>query len=219
MSWTVLLKHLLPTFKGRHKDQLSCTYLHSSKTTAPAPRNMLQAIVLKAFMFMLNFTPASSTIDFSHSDISDSWNSWKEPIGITEYKSLLLARLPKTKPYHQEQTHLELWQAWCRDHFPGETVPVTNHPLREELFSNAQSELELTYLEMLVWLQHLTNTTNLGQNKILLLPWVPDQSARIHHKHSQGNNCSKWVPHTPRMPGTSIFVFYFFLGDYIDLKY
>ena len=41
---------------------------------------------------------------------------------------------------------LELWQAWCRDSFPGEPVPVTNHPLSEESFSNVQSELHLTQL-------------------------------------------------------------------------
>ncbi|KAK4806146.1 hypothetical protein QYF61_001069 [Mycteria americana] len=37
-------------------------------------------------------------------------------------------------------------QAWCRDHFPGEPVPVTDHPLSEEPFPYVQSELPLTQL-------------------------------------------------------------------------
>jgi len=41
---------------------------------------------------------------------------------------------------------LELGQAWCRDNFPGEPVPVTNHLLSEELFPNVSSELSLTQL-------------------------------------------------------------------------
>ncbi|KAK4807096.1 hypothetical protein QYF61_018437 [Mycteria americana] len=44
------------------------------------------------------------------------------------------------------QTLLELRQAWCCDHFPGEPVPVTNHPLSEEPFPNVQSELPLRQL-------------------------------------------------------------------------
>jgi len=36
---------------------------------------------------------------------------------------------------------LKLWQAWCHDHFPGEAVPVTGHPLSEDPFANIQSEL------------------------------------------------------------------------------
>lgn len=36
---------------------------------APAPRNTLQALVLQAFMFMLNFPIASQPIDFSHSNV------------------------------------------------------------------------------------------------------------------------------------------------------
>ena len=35
---------------------------------------------------------------------------------------------------------LELWQAWCFDHFP---VPVTDHPLSEEPFPIVQPELPL----------------------------------------------------------------------------
>ena len=38
---------------------------------------------------------------------------------------------------------VELWQAWCHDHIPGEPVPVTDHPLSEEPFPNVQSELPL----------------------------------------------------------------------------
>ncbi|KAK4807107.1 hypothetical protein QYF61_018448 [Mycteria americana] len=37
-------------------------------------------------------------------------------------------------------------KAWCRDHFPGEPVPVTDHPLSEEPFPNVQSELPLRQL-------------------------------------------------------------------------
>ena len=37
---------------------------------------------------------------------------------------------------------LELWQAWCCDHFAGEPVPGTNHPLSAKV----QSELPLTQL-------------------------------------------------------------------------
>ena len=36
---------------------------------------------------------------------------------------------------------LELWQAWGRDRFPREAVPVTKHTLSEEPFPNVQSEL------------------------------------------------------------------------------
>ena len=42
------------------------------------------------------------------------------------------------------QTLLELRQAWCHDHFPGEPFPVTDHPLSKEPFPNVQSELHLT---------------------------------------------------------------------------
>ena len=49
------------------------------------------------------------------------------------------------------QTLLELWQAWCRDHLPGEPVPVTNHPLSEEPFPNVQSEFPLTQLRSYRW--------------------------------------------------------------------
>ncbi|KAK4806763.1 hypothetical protein QYF61_005559 [Mycteria americana] len=54
-----------------------------------------------------------------------------------------------------EQVHLEATvavdrtmpqQAWCRDHFPGEPVPVIDHPLSEEPFPNVQSELPPTQL-------------------------------------------------------------------------
>lgn len=39
---------------------------------------------------------------------------------------------------------LELFQAQCYDHFPAKTVPLPNHPLGEELFSDIQSELPIT---------------------------------------------------------------------------
>ena len=44
------------------------------------------------------------------------------------------------------QMLLELGQAWCHVHFPGDPVPVTGHPLSEEHFPNVQSELPLTEL-------------------------------------------------------------------------
>ncbi|KAJ7402779.1 hypothetical protein BTVI_83504 [Pitangus sulphuratus] len=42
---------------------------------------------------------------------------------------------------------LELCQAWRCDHFPGESVPVANHPLHEEPFSNIQPKPSLTQLQ------------------------------------------------------------------------
>ena len=45
------------------------------------------------------------------------------------------------------QTILELWQAWCHDHCPGEPVPVPNHPLGEEPFPNTQPEPTLPQLQ------------------------------------------------------------------------
>jgi len=36
---------------------------------------------------------------------------------------------------------LELQQAWCRDLFPGEPVPVTDHPPNKKPFPNVQCEL------------------------------------------------------------------------------
>ncbi|KAJ7418363.1 hypothetical protein BTVI_29591 [Pitangus sulphuratus] len=39
---------------------------------------------------------------------------------------------------------LELRQAWCCDHFREEPVPVPNHPLSEEPFSNIQPKPPLT---------------------------------------------------------------------------
>ena len=44
------------------------------------------------------------------------------------------------------QTLLELRQVWCRDHFSGDPVPVTDHPPREEPFPHVQYELPLTQL-------------------------------------------------------------------------
>lgn len=38
----------------------------------------------------------------------------------------------------------ELWQPWCRDHFPSEPVPMTSHPLSEEPFPCVQLEFPLT---------------------------------------------------------------------------
>lgn len=43
------------------------------------------------------------------------------------------------------QMLLELSQAWCCDHFPEESVPVTNRLLSEEHFPNLQSELPLIH--------------------------------------------------------------------------
>lgn len=49
--------------------------------------------------------------------ITESQNTsiWKGPLRITEYNSLLLAKLLKTKPYDKRvvQILLELWLAWC----------------------------------------------------------------------------------------------------------
>lgn len=39
------------------------------------------------------------------------------------------------------QTLLELSQAWSNDQFPGEPVPVPEHPLSEEPLPNAHTEL------------------------------------------------------------------------------
>lgn len=44
------------------------------------------------------------------------------------------------------QMLLELQQAWCPDHFPGEHVPVPYQPLGEGSFPNMQSEPPLTQL-------------------------------------------------------------------------
>lgn len=40
---------------------------------------------------------------------------------------------------HIIQTLLEVWQVWCRDHSPGEPVPVTDHLLSEEPSPNVQT--------------------------------------------------------------------------------
>lgn len=39
-----------------------------------------------------------------------------------------------------------LWQTWCHDHFPGEAVPVTDHPLTEEPLPNVQPQVPLMQL-------------------------------------------------------------------------
>ena len=61
------------------------------------------------------------------------------------------------------QTLLEHQQAWGHDHFPGELIPVLNHLLIEELFSNFQSDLPLTELYAIP-LDHIN-----GHMKLLLL--------------------------------------------------
>ena len=70
-------------------------------------------------------------------------------IRITEYPELegtrkdhrvqLLAPQRTTQksnpmPERTVQTLLELQQAWCHDHYPGEPVPVLSHPLVIKLF-------------------------------------------------------------------------------------
>lgn len=45
---------------------------------------------------------------------------------------------------------LDLWQAWCHDHFPEEFVPGVNHYLHDEPFPNVQSELLLMQLDSMV---------------------------------------------------------------------
>lgn len=47
------------------------------------------------------------------------------------------------------QTHYELWQSWCYDHFPGEHVPVSDHHFIEEPFPNVKSELLLRWLHFI----------------------------------------------------------------------
>lgn len=44
------------------------------------------------------------------------------------------------------QTLLELWQTWCHDHLTGEPVPVVDHPLREETFTNVTYESPLSFI-------------------------------------------------------------------------
>lgn len=45
-----------------------------------------------------------------------------------------------------DQMLLGTRQAWCFHHFPGEPVPVTDHPLHEEPFPEVQSKLSLMQL-------------------------------------------------------------------------
>lgn len=65
-------------------------------------------------------------------------------------------------------TFLELWQAWCCDHFHRQPVPVTDHPLSEEPFPNAQSELPLTPLHC-IFLHFLISA---HQREISTCPWL-----------------------------------------------
>lgn len=79
----------------------------------------------------------------SASGVSQNISNWKGPVRTVRSNSLLLAGLPKAKPYDKSivQMLFDLCQAWGRDRFPGEPVPVTERSLGEELFPNVQSEL------------------------------------------------------------------------------
>lgn len=62
-------------------------------------------------------------------------------VRIIKSTSLLLTRLPKSKPSKIIiQTSLELWQDWGCDHFPGESVPGIKHPLSEKPFQMSTIE-------------------------------------------------------------------------------
>ncbi|KAM4793343.1 uncharacterized protein ACIQIH_013099 isoform 1-T2 [Cyanocitta cristata] len=54
---------------------------------------------------------------------------------------------PHHVPESIVQTLLELCHAWGCEHFPGEPVPVPNHPLSEEPFRNVQPKPPLTQLQ------------------------------------------------------------------------
>lgn len=45
------------------------------------------------------------------------------------------------------QALLEIQQAWCRDHDPGESIPVPDHPLGGKPSPDTQPELPLWQLQ------------------------------------------------------------------------
>ncbi|KAJ7418809.1 hypothetical protein BTVI_27374 [Pitangus sulphuratus] len=60
------------------------------------------------------------------------------------------AQDPHEESHHMPQSIvqklIELCQAWCYNHFPGEPVLVLNHPLDEESYPNIQPKPPLTVL-------------------------------------------------------------------------
>lgn len=84
-------------------------------------------------------------------------SSWKGPVKIIESNSLLLAGLNRKKNMTKSyiQMLFELWQTSFHDLFPGETVPVSSHPLSEEPFPDIQSELALMQVQYIIFnIQH-----------------------------------------------------------------
>ena len=72
-------------------------------------------------------------------DESQKISRWEGPIRITCSLQDYLNLNHMTKSV--VQTVLELWQAGCCNHFPGEPAPVTDHPLSEGPLPHVQSEL------------------------------------------------------------------------------
>ncbi|KAJ7411709.1 hypothetical protein BTVI_48722 [Pitangus sulphuratus] len=76
--------------------------------------------------------------------------SWKGPIRDIEPKSWPCTGQPKnhTMCLKVFEILLELCQAWCSDHFPGEPVPVLKHPLGEKPSPDIQTKPPLTQIHV-----------------------------------------------------------------------
>ncbi|GAB0194069.1 myocardial zonula adherens protein [Grus japonensis] len=75
------------------------------------------------------------------------------------------------------QTLLELSQARCCDHFPGEPVPVPNHPLGEEPFPDIQPKPPLSQLHAIP----LGSITGHQREEMNACPFAPPREEAVGH--------------------------------------
>ncbi|KAK4810753.1 hypothetical protein QYF61_007727 [Mycteria americana] len=85
------------------------------------------------------------------SNITESQNhiGWKRPLrSSSPTVNLTLPRPPLHHvPKHLIQTSFKYLQGWRLNHFPGQPVPMLDHPFSEEKFPNIQSKPPLAQLE------------------------------------------------------------------------
>ncbi|KAK4831894.1 hypothetical protein QYF61_020041 [Mycteria americana] len=80
---------------------------------------------------------------------SQNHRGWKRPLtSLSPTINLTLPRPPLYDvPKHLIQTPSKYFQGWRLNHFPGQPVPMLDHPFSEEKFPNIQSKPPLVLLE------------------------------------------------------------------------
>lgn len=116
------------------------------------------------FMFSIKDFKSGSISRYIHSQKHKL--SWKVPIRITEFNSSSSHNYLRLNhiTYGIIQMLLEFWQDSFWAHFPGEPVPVTDHPLCKESFPNIPPEFLLMQLHST--LLYLTSVSERGDQHI-----------------------------------------------------